>query len=218
MGRYQAPRAILFDWDNTLADNWRSIHDALNTTLKAMGHPTWSPDQTRQRVRRSLRDSFPQLFGERWQEARDIFYAEIFANHLSTLRELPGAGAMLADLAGRDLYLGVVSNKRGDLLRREASHLGWDGYFGALVGANDAAEDKPATAPVHLALDGSGIDAGKQVWFVGDTAIDMRCARNSGCVAVLIGDGSLDTEELAQEPPDLHARDFSGLIDLVVAG
>ena len=29
------PRALLFDWDSTLVDNWRSIETALNATLVA---------------------------------------------------------------------------------------------------------------------------------------------------------------------------------------
>ena len=29
------PRAILFDWDNTLVDSWPTILDALNTTFEA---------------------------------------------------------------------------------------------------------------------------------------------------------------------------------------
>src|SRR3546814_8180675 len=33
---------------------------------------------------------------------------------------------------------------------------GWDGYFGGVIGANDAVEDKPSAAPVHLVLDGTG--------------------------------------------------------------
>jgi phosphoglycolate phosphatase len=36
------------------------------------------------------------------------------------------------------MLLGVVSNKRGYLLRREAAHLGWMSLFHRLVGANDA--------------------------------------------------------------------------------
>ena len=59
------PRAILFDWDNTLVDNWLAISEALNATLVAMGHPTWSLTETKARVRNSLRDSFPAMFGER---------------------------------------------------------------------------------------------------------------------------------------------------------
>ena len=31
------PQAALFDWDNTLVDTWPVIHEAMNTTLSAMG-------------------------------------------------------------------------------------------------------------------------------------------------------------------------------------
>src|SRR3546814_18896913 len=68
---------------------------------------------------------------------------------------------MLQALAGAgDLTLGVVSNKRGPLLLLEAARLGWDRYFGCLVGAIDAERDKPAPAGVDFALSGSGIAAG----------------------------------------------------------
>ncbi len=77
---------------------------------------------------------------------------------------------MLHGLAADGIFLGVVSNKTGALLRREADRLGWSGYFGRLVGAGDAAVDKPDAAPVRLALASSGIAAGEAVWFVGDTA------------------------------------------------
>jgi len=69
------PRAILFDWDNTLVDAWGTIQLALNATLTAMGFPAWTMEETRLKVRASLRDSFPRMFGDRWLEARDIFYS-----------------------------------------------------------------------------------------------------------------------------------------------
>ncbi|MBI3513164.1 MAG: HAD family hydrolase, partial [Proteobacteria bacterium] len=184
----ELPRAILFDWDNTLVDNWPTIHDALNTTLAAMGHPTWSLAETRARVRASLRDSFPVMFGARWEAARDIFYARFEARHIETLAPLPGAAALLNALHARGVYLGVVSNKTGRYLRKEAAALGWTGRFGRLVGAQDAAVDKPHRAPVDLALADAGMVAGPAVWFVGDTAMDMRCAYAAGCTAVLVGD------------------------------
>ena len=58
------PRAILFDWYNTLVYSWPVIHDALNVTLEAFGLEPWNMDKTRVRVRKSLRDSFPELFGD----------------------------------------------------------------------------------------------------------------------------------------------------------
>ena len=67
------PRAILFDWDNTLVDSWPVIHQSLGATFDAMGHEPWSFEETKINVRLSLRDSFPKMFGDRWQDARRPF-------------------------------------------------------------------------------------------------------------------------------------------------
>jgi phosphoglycolate phosphatase len=182
------PRAILFDWDNTLVDSWATIHEALNIVMAAMGKPAWSLAETKARVRLSLRESFPVHFGERWEEAREIYLDHFRAIHLERLTVLPGRGELLRSLAAEGLFLGVVSNKTGALLRREAEQLGWSAYFGRVVGAGDAVVDKPDAAPVRLALEPSGLAAGEAVWFVGDTGVDMECAGNSGCVPVLLGD------------------------------
>jgi phosphoglycolate phosphatase len=180
------PQAILFDWDNTLVDSWATIHEALNHVMAAMGKPLWSLAETRARVRLSLRESFPLHFGERWQEARTIYLDRFRAIHLQRLTPLPGCEELIEALAGEGFYLGVVSNKTGGLLRREAEQLGWSRYFGAIIGAGDAAADKPHPAPVRLALRASHIEAGEAVWFVGDTDVDIECADNAGCVPILL--------------------------------
>jgi phosphoglycolate phosphatase len=180
------PRAVLFDWDNTLVDNWVTIAEAFNTTLVAMGHEPWTIEETRSRVRASLRDSFPKLFGERWPEAKRIYVDAFASRHLQTLKAMPGAEELLRALGQRGLWVGVVSNKTGGFLRKEVEHLGWTRYFRKVIGAGDAPNDKPAPDPVHLALKGSGVPAGSHVWFVGDTEMDMECAHLSGCVPVLL--------------------------------
>ena len=63
------PRAILFDWDNTLVDSWATIHEALNFLMRAMDKPEWTLADTKGKVRLSLREAFPMHFGERWEEA-----------------------------------------------------------------------------------------------------------------------------------------------------
>jgi phosphoglycolate phosphatase len=204
------PRAILFDWDNTLVDSWATIHEALNFLMRAMDRPEWSLADTKERVRLSLREAFPQQFGARWEEARSIYLERFRAIHLDRLTPLPGREAMLRALAGEGIFLGVVSNKTGDLLRREVAGLGWSGYFGSIVGADDAAADKPASEPVHLALAPSGVAAGAAVWLVGDTAIDMECAWNSGCIAVLLG-SEAPAAEFARFRPQLRFADEASL-------
>ncbi|MGH6913343.1 MAG: HAD family hydrolase [Geminicoccales bacterium] len=209
------PRAILFDWDNTLVDNWEVIRQAMNATLEAFGKPAWSLEETRRRVARSARDGFPRLFGDRWQEAQTLFYERFTDRHLEGLRPIAGAEELLEESRNKGFWLAVVSNKRGDLLRAEAAHLGWTGYFGRIVGATDAAEDKPAVAPVELALSGSGLSAGPRVWFVGDGAIDIECARNAGCVAILFNGLQLPAAERAARRPDYCVESHRELAALV---
>jgi phosphoglycolate phosphatase len=181
------PRAVLFDWDNTLVDTWPCIGRATNITLEAMGMAPWSEAEIRARVAGSLRDTFPRIYGERWREARDIYYRAFGDVHLDMLRSLPSAEDVLAVSREAGLYLGVVSNKTGRYLRAEAEHLGWAGYFASIVGAQDASRDKPDPAPVHLALSQGNIPAGADVWFVGDAPIDVICGLAAGCTTIFVG-------------------------------
>jgi phosphoglycolate phosphatase len=208
------PRALLFDWDNTLVDTWETIHHALVVTFTAMGREPWTMAETKLRVARSLRDSFPLLFGDRWEAARQLYLDTFVSIHLDRLKAMAGATELLQALAGSGFYLGVVSNKTGAVLRREADHLGWTKHFRRLVGAGDAALDKPHAAPVLLALDGSGIGAG-EAWYVGDTALDMECAGNAGCLGVLLGARPLEEESFAQFPPALHFPACEALVNYV---
>jgi len=203
-----APHAILWDWDNTLVDAWAGVQAGMNAALRAFGLPEWSKQEVQARARLSLREAFPPLFGPEWEKARDLFYIEVRARHLELITPLPGVAEALA--AGAAWPQGIVSNKQGPILRAEAAHLGWAPRFGVLVGAGDAVADKPAAAPVLMALEKLGVAPGPEVWFVGDTGVDMQAARAAGCSAVLLGDASHDggVEALA---PDAHFIDGHAL-------
>ena len=174
--------------------------------------PGWTVEEVRGRVRRSLRESFPEMFGTEWERARDIFYAEVRARHLAVVRPMPGAGAAIRAVAAAGLPQGVISNKQGPLLRAEAAHLGWAPLFRILVGAGDAALDKPDPAPFRLALPALGAVPGRDVWYVGDTALDMEAARRAGCAAVLLGDAAHDGG-VAAAAPDHAFTDGRALAD-----
>lgn len=211
------PDAVIFDWDNTLVDTWEVIQDAMNVTLTAYGLEPWTLAETRARVRRSMRDSFPEMFGDLWREAGECFYRRYETVHLEKLKARPGAGDMLREISAAGIYLGVVSNKLGKYLRDEVRHLGWEDLFGRIVGAFDAPRDKPAVEPVEMALAGSGIARGPKVWFVGDTEIDLECAIAAGCRPVLLRETPPDSKEFRKFPPERHVDGCQALCKLLLS-
>jgi len=204
MTTHTKPKAVVFDWDNTLVDSWPVIQDALNTTFRTYGLPEWDLDKVRSQVRNSIRDSFPVHFGDEWEDAAKVFYDRYSKIHADAIQPAEGAADLLEYLATQDIYLAIVSNKHGEYLRKEATNLNWAQHFGCIVGAFDAERDKPDPAPVFMTLAPGGIETGPDVWFVGDADIDLTCGVNAGCTPVLIRQDDPKPDEFPENPPTFH--------------
>lgn len=214
-GQLLEPRAILFDWDNTLIENWRNIQAALNAALTDAGRDPLDLEQVKILARHAAGAVLPQLFGAGAERARTIFYTHFAANHLAGLRIMEGAEGLMDQLLLKNVPLGIVSNKKGDLLRREVSHLGWDKRFKTVIGAQDATADKPDPAPIYLALEKLDISPGPDIWMVGDTDVDMRAGQAAGCATILIGPGPSDASLMENLEPALRCHNceaFSGFL------
>jgi phosphoglycolate phosphatase len=177
--------------------------------------PEWSMEEGMQNIARSLRDTFPSMFGDRWQEAREYYYEVFSKTHIERMIPYPQTESMLRTLQDKGIYLAVVSNKTGHFLRQEAKNLGWDTLFGALIGATDAVRDKPDPAPVQLALEPSGIRPSQKVWFVGDSFVDLQCAHQSGCVPVLMRPEPPKKDEFRDFPHKFYVADAEKLLSLI---
>ena len=214
-GVFTRPRAVLFDWDNTLVENWHAIQTALNAALADAGMPPMDMEQVMFQARHSARAIFPNLFGNGAERGREIFLEHFARHQLSGLSIMPGAVELLDLLSGYGVPLAIVSNKKGDLLRREIDFLGWRSRFASIVGAQDAAADKPDAAPLHMALSCSGLSASDAIWMVGDTDIDMRAAVAAGCYPILVGPGPADPALLDGAEPALRCHNCGGLAGFV---
>ena len=189
--RLPKPKAVIFDWDNTLVDTWPLIQTAIDTTMIHMGREPWGLQKVRDNVHKSMRESFPEIFGDKWQVAGEVYTSTYRSLHLEKIQLLPNALELINHLEKNQILQFVVSNKIGATLRKEVAKIGVDKKFFALIGAGDAAQDKPSRDPVELALLGSDLDAKKdEIWFVGDTITDVECAYNSGCRAIVYGHSS----------------------------
>jgi len=182
------PAAVVFDWDNTLVDTWPLIETAINKTMIAMNKPIWSAKKVKDTVHKSMRESFPEIFGDDWQKAGEIYKESYREMHLQKLNLLPNALKLINFLQEKNILQIIVSNKIGATLRKEIKNLNIEDRFFSIIGSQDASFDKPHRAPLDLALSGSGIDLNKDcVWFVGDTVADVDCAYNTNCQPIIYG-------------------------------
>lgn len=183
------PKAVIFDWDNTLVDSWPLIHSAINETMLAMDKKLWSFEKVKKEVHQSMRDIFPEMFGSSWLKAAEIYKKSYRSQHLEKIILLPKAIDLINMLYEKNIPLFIVSNKTGDMVRVEADNLKIADKFLKIVGSQDTNFDKPHKAPVDFALNDTGINPQKDlVWFVGDTITDMECALHSGCQPILYGE------------------------------
>lgn len=210
----QKPVAILFDWDGVLVDTKDLIKDAYLETFKAMGQAPLEIDTLHQLPGTSLRDLFPKIFGQKALDAEKVFYAYIHANHLSQLRAMAGGLELLKTIFAAGIPMGVISNKRGDILRKEVQHLHYQGYFVDVVGSKDLSEDKPSTVPVSYVLSKMGLAASPSIWFVGDWKADMECAHRAGLTPVLFHNPTLKKPGPQGFPPKIYVESCLDLKNL----
>lgn len=193
------PNAVLFDWDNTLVHTWDIITEALADTFKAFDRIPWSKEMVIEKCTYSARDAFPVLFGDRAQEAADIFYRYIEQHHLDHLTVCEGALDLLKTLQDCGVPMALVSNKTKPFLVSEIQYLKVDHYFDVVIGSGDAEKDKPDAAPILKALSLMNKVPDDHIWYVGDAATDYQAATAAGVRPIMVA-----SVKGCSEPMTLH--------------
>ncbi len=194
------PKAILFDWDNTLVNNWEPIFFAYKETLKKLGLRNQNKDETLKNAKYSLRETFPKIFKDDWIKAKRIFYNNFKKIHLKKIKPIRNAERLLKTINKKKIISGVISNKDGNLLRKEIKKLGWGKYFKVIVGANEAKKDKPSKYPLLLALNKISLKSNKDIWYVGDNEIDVEFAKKNNCLSIFIENKLFKKKDLKRKP------------------
>lgn len=144
--------------------------------------------------------------------------AEGYLRHLPGCLEraagkiLPGVAELLHRLSGRgETILGLLTGNTRQGARVKLGFFGLDGYF-PLGGYGDDHHDRDEVARAALVeirrLHGEKVPLGR-VWVIGDTPLDIRCARCIGARSVAVATGWHDMEELASHRPDLLVETLS---------
>src|SRR5207249_2907060 len=113
----------------------------------------------------------------------------------------------LERLRGDQVTMAVLTNKPVRISNHILGGLGVAGYFFRVYGGNSFARKKPDPIGVTTLLEETGVEPERAV-MVGDSAVDVRTARNAGIRACGVKYG-FQPESFASEPPDRIIDDLN---------
>ena len=222
MNQTQAPslstlRAVLFDFDGTLADSYPAITASVNHVRGIHGLAPLSESDVRPHVGRGADYLLRHTVPAGTVQANAESYR---AHHPSVLRSgtrlLPGAAETLRTLHQRGLRLGICSNKPVAFTRELLEYFGIASCFEIVLGPEDVAHPKPAPDMLLEALKRLALPAA-QALYVGDMEVDIRTARGAGVAVWVTPTGSDEIETLKRAQPDRLLRDLDELRLLLTA-
>ncbi len=127
-------------------------------------------------------------------------------------RVLPGVATLLEQLNARDdVIIGLLTGNLRDGARTKLGYFGLFDYFrfggfgDTHLDRNDVARDAVIELEAHLERPLSTDFA----WVIGDTPLDVRCARAISARVLAVATGFHSVAELAVEKPDLLLPDLS---------
>lgn len=193
-------RAVLFDLDGTLTNTLEDIAFAMNRALRLHHLPEHPVDAYRYLVGNGARVLAQRAVSEKKEMAESVqqAYQAYYERHnLVRTRPYDGISALLEGLQARGLKLCVFSNKPHADTCRVVAHFFPEVDFAAVRGQMEGVPVKPDPAGALLVAKELDIPP-EDFLYLGDTDVDMLCARQAGMHPVGAAWGFRGAEELRQ--------------------
>jgi len=214
-------KAVVFDLDGTLVDSADDIVAALNHGLAQTGrapmavadaHAIISVGLERM-VELALLDS-GGLPESAELERLQALCRDYYDRHLLVYtRPYRGAIETLLALHTAGIRLGVCTNKLHGPARRVLTELGMEHFFDVVIGRDSQEQAKPHPAPLLSALRALDTEPASAI-MVGDSGIDVACARAAGVAVIVMRHGYSEgpAETLGA---DVVLDDFHGMLQAI---
>jgi len=199
--------SIIFDLDGTLLDTLRDLAETGNDVLLRLGFSGHEIDDYRQFVgdgmRMLVKRMLPPGVADKVVDEGLRLFREIYKEHWQRNCCLyEGIGAMLAALKNNSIQFSVLSNKPHAFTVQFCDQFFPEKPFSAVRGQQDGFPKKPhPDGALELAAIMGSSPA--DVFFVGDSNVDMKTAANAGMTAVGVSWGFRGVEELRENGADI---------------
>jgi phosphoglycolate phosphatase len=210
---------LVFDLDGTLIDSKRDLADSVNAMRGWMGFPPIPDDH----VYSYVGDGAPMLVrralpavGEEDLPRALRYFLDYYREHMLDATTLyPGVREALDRLHQAGVPMAVLTNKPVRFSERLIERLALQQHFFRIYGGNSFEEKKPHPMGLEKLMAEAGAARDRSV-MVGDSAVDVRTARNAGVQACGVAWG-FQPETFADAAPDFVIDDMAELADRVLS-
>ncbi len=208
-------KAILFDFDGTLADTAPGIVNTMQETFKAMQLPVPTEEAVRQTIGLKLEEGVKVLSGlddATAQKGADI-YRELFMRvELSKIKIFPEVKDTLTALQQMGVRMAVCTSRGLNSLNIIMTANKMNDYFEEIITASANLPTKPAPDMVFELLRRMNLTA-NEVLVVGDTTFDIEMGNNAGCKTIAVTYGNHSREVLETSHPTFIIDHFNELLE-----
>lgn len=196
-------RAVMFDFDYTLADGTAGIYESFRHAFAVMGLPEPGLADVRRTVGMVLGDAFLSLApGSPPDDAARftaIFRSRADEVLVAGTELFPGALPLLDALRQRRTGTAIVSTKFRFRIEDILAKYGRPDAVDVITGGEDVARHKPHPEGLLATLDKLGVSP-RDTLFVGDTVIDAETAARAGTDFAAVLTGTTERGAFAQWP------------------
>lgn len=204
-------KAVIMDFDLTIADTAPLIEDCLYTNALRFGY-----DLDRKTLRDGIGMTAESIYldaGCSAPEAKRLHdeYIPYSAAIMCEKTEFfPGVAEGLAKLNERGVLLAVLSLKASRQIWAPLERKGMDKLIHYVVGPDEVAAHKPEPDGIYYISEKAGI-ALEDILYVGDSVTDMKTAVAAGVDFAAVCTGALSEETFAEKGAQMIYPDFAEL-------
>lgn len=209
--------AVIFDLDGTLVDSVGDLTSSINDVLATKRLAKFSETSIRKFVGDGIDALVERAFfargvllsSEELQAMVESYELAYGARLTETTTAYPGVVAAISKLRSDGVGIGICTNKVEDKAVDVVERLGLRKYVDVIVGARRGRPPKPSSIPLLNALEYLGV-AAEDAIMVGDSIVDVQCARAAGVAVIGVSFGYSNTP-MSELCPDVTIDDYAHL-------
>jgi phosphoglycolate phosphatase len=208
--------AVFFDLDGTLIHTLDDLGHAMNGALAEQGLPLHSTDDFAKMIGGGMRKLVERASGGQGDQEKLLrgLMGRYSRHYVQRSRAYDGIHDLLRALRVRKVTLAVISNKHHGMTSEVVRRMFPDAGFGYVRGHQPPAPKKPDPFALLQACHALEVSP-RDVFYVGDTEVDMKAALAAGMTPVAVSWG-YRSPEILEEAGACHVLEHpSELLNLL---